>query len=722
MIFKLFLESLCSHPKGTLLILIALLNLIWMSYSVVFNKKYKTRIFRIYFFYAVFALLWVIANAYFQSKFLLHFGELSAKYMAIAANIASSLAAIGFYWLASAIVAPAKQSASRFRILIFVLIAIALVINLLPGLTVKEVRIFDEAVNGAQFELIFGKWNTAFFISGFILLGAAFAKFVRAVRAGHDRVENMRYHHILFGMSIMYGSMIVFHMIIPSIYGNYNYVWIPPLLTVLQVLIVGYAVITKRFIDISLFISRLLKLLIAFAFSVGIALAFYSGVEIVAPDTTLIVQFSLTVFAALSAFGGTMRFFNSFAFYRYFGSASENFERMVEGLKESRQVYTSIRDFERDIRKAFSTHTKGIRPRIVLLNRKNRRKYQRLIQHFRDNRGVLVTEEVKFTENEQERMVPFLRELESLGGVCLPLFHPSKGLVGLFTLGEKNYEHLYLKEEIAAIEDMGSYLNFMLTGILYNAELEDEVRLKTAEIRKKTQTLKKQVEELKAIFDQQADFVAVTAHEFRTPLSIALFQAADLMNERQSPKRFGATKAIYDSLQKLKDLLQKVFSVQQLDLKKVELRKEKTDMGAFSAAVFNEFRTSMEEHGLSFSFENPLKDAAYSEIDPSQIREVLSNLLDNARKFTPHDGKVVFRIAADKKEITVEVHDSGAGVPKEQRDKIFGKYGTNHNSQGIGLGLYICRKIMELHNGRIWVKDSKLLGGTVFGIALERAV
>lgn len=721
MIFRLLIESLLSHPRGTLLILIAILNLLWVSYTLFPKRKYRIRIYRIYSFCAVSALLWVITNAYFQSGFLISFSEGFAKGMAIAANIASSFAAIGFFWLASAMTRQEERSSSHLRLLILVLVAVALVINLIPGLTVREVRVLDAAVEGVRFALIFGKGNAAFFISGFILLIAAFVKFIKAVKSGRDRLENTRYYYILFAMSVMYVSLIVFHMILPSVFGNYNYVWIPPFLTILQVLTVGYAIVTRRFIDIALFVSRLLKLLVSFGLSIGIALACFRGFEMTVPGASLLFRFTIIILVSILGFFGAMKFFDSFTFYRYFGAASsEHFRRMTKALKEQGRLYISVKDFEHDIRKSFSSFTKGIRPRIITLDHRSRRKYQHLVRYFKYNSGILVTEEVKLAENDR-KTIPLLKELESLGGICLPLFHPMKGLVGLFSLGEKNYDHLYSREEITAIEDMGAYLNFTITGILYNAELESEVEVKTAEIRRKTTVLKKQVKELKTFLDKQSDFIAVTAHEFRTPLSIALFQTEDLMSEvKKSKKRLEQAEAIHDSLQNLKDLIQNVFTVQQLDLNKVEIHPEKTDIKALAANIFTESANMMKEGHLNFIFEDNLKDATYSEIDPLLIREVLHHLLDNARKFTPRNGKVILRIAASNKEITVEVHDSGEGVPGDRRAKIFEKYSTNHSSQGIGLGLYICRKIMELHQGKIQAKASKL-GGASFGILLDRA-
>ena len=174
------------------------------------------------------------------------------------------------------------------------------------------------------------------------------------------------------------------------------------------------------------------------------------------------------------------------------------------------------------------------------------------------------------------------------------------------------------------------------------------------------------------------------------------------------------------SLQNLKDLFQKVFSVQQFDLNKVELNKERTDMKKLVEETFNEFQPVMAESALDFSLEEGSKKAVFANVDPSQIRQVLSNLLDNARKFTPRGGKVILRIGTAGKKVTVEVQDSGEGVPRERRKKIFEKYSTNHNSQGIGLGLYICKKIIDLHTGQIRVRDSKL-GGASFCISLRKA-
>jgi len=113
----------------------------------------------------------------------------------------------------------------------------------------------------------------------------------------------------------------------------------------------------------------------------------------------------------------------------------------------------------------------------------------------------------------------------------------------------------------------------------------------------------------------------------------------------------------------------------------------------------------------------------YANVDPDRIREVLTNLFDNAIKYTDA-GKVVIGITGDDRVVQIHIQDSGQGIPKGDVGHLFEKFYRVDNSAtrsigGTGLGLFICRKIVELYNGRIWV-ESEVDKGSTFYINLPR--
>ena len=113
----------------------------------------------------------------------------------------------------------------------------------------------------------------------------------------------------------------------------------------------------------------------------------------------------------------------------------------------------------------------------------------------------------------------------------------------------------------------------------------------------------------------------------------------------------------------------------------------------------------------------------YSHVDPERLREVVTNLFDNAIKYTD-SGKITIGLTGDSSIVQIRIQDTGSGIPAEDLPHLFEKFYRVDNSAtrstgGTGLGLFICRKIVELYNGRIWV-DSKLNKGSTFYINLPR--
>jgi signal transduction histidine kinase len=118
-------------------------------------------------------------------------------------------------------------------------------------------------------------------------------------------------------------------------------------------------------------------------------------------------------------------------------------------------------------------------------------------------------------------------------------------------------------------------------------------------------------------------------------------------------------------------------------------------------------------------------DGASAICDPDVIERVVMNLLDNAFKYTPFEGKVTVRIERQSADVRVEISDNGPGIPAELQDRIFQKFGflnvpTHTHRQSTGLGLAFCRLAIEAHRGKIGFA-SQAGAGTTFWFALPQA-
>ena len=164
-------------------------------------------------------------------------------------------------------------------------------------------------------------------------------------------------------------------------------------------------------------------------------------------------------------------------------------------------------------------------------------------------------------------------------------------------------------------------------------------------------------------------------------------------------------------------MTKKLFEVQQYDLKKVQSNLEKVKIKKWIQSIYRDFKKIMAEKNISFKLKDNIKKERVVKMDKSQIHQVIGNLLNNAYKFTPSNGEILLGIKVENKHIIITVQDNGSGIPAKFKKIVFNKFKTQRKGSGIGLGLYISKKIVELHKGKIWVENAQN-GGALFHVQL----
>ncbi len=233
----------------------------------------------------------------------------------------------------------------------------------------------------------------------------------------------------------------------------------------------------------------------------------------------------------------------------------------------------------------------------------------------------------------------------------------------------------------------------------------------------------------------QADFVSTASHEMRTPVAaiegyvgLALNPATATIDEKA---RAYLGKA-QDSVQHLGHLFQDLLSVSRADDNRLEQHPKVTDLVAYARDITESLAPKAQEKQLTLDYvpdgvhseaARTLAPIFYANIDRDHFREVLANLIENAIKYTPA-GTVKVDVTADERHITVSITDSGIGIPSQDIPHLFQKFYRVDNSAtreigGTGLGLYLCRKLIESMGGKIWL-DSELSKGSTFYISLQR--
>jgi signal transduction histidine kinase len=222
------------------------------------------------------------------------------------------------------------------------------------------------------------------------------------------------------------------------------------------------------------------------------------------------------------------------------------------------------------------------------------------------------------------------------------------------------------------------------------------------------------------------DFVATASHELRTPLA-AIYGAAKTLNrtERLDPEGIDKLISIIATeSERLARVIDGILFASHLDSGRLRLAAERVDPGKFAQDVVDSMQPQL-VNGVTLSFKAPSTEVPGVEVDPSKLRRVLLNLLENAIKYSPTGGSVVVRVDADNGRVRLSVHDQGLGIPLGEQERIFEKFyradpQLARGVGGTGLGLYICRELVQRMGGDIEVESEPGLGST-FTVELPSA-
>jgi signal transduction histidine kinase len=513
---------------------------------------------------------------------------------------------------------------------------------------------------------------------------------------------------------ILIGDIITFSC------GSMNYflfydINLPPYFNILvsgQIITFAYVIIRYRFLDIQLNLINTLQKVFSVIFAITVAYFVYGFIFPFTGElpTTIIIGVSLITILFLS-FKHLLRLPSIYHILRL--TSFKEFKENIEEFLNKNIFYKNLTEFQNTIQETFCEKLKISSATILPITDKE--KYPKLISHFRKDKTFLVADELKMKQENENIKFDFLSELESLGEICFPLFR-EKNLIGFFILGQKPYQNSYSKEELIVLEHAAHYISLSLVITLYNQELQKEID-------HKTEKLQKQNKKMQQMIYQQAEFITVTTHELRTPINVAMIAMEMLKTEFKDKKYLHRTQQGLSAILKLRGLVQTLFEVQRLDRKRSKPEMEEVEANEFFTTIYNDTKPLMEEEKCEFKFENKLASKKIKfTCDPTQIRQVVNNLLTNATKFIDDGakGKITLRVEGNDKRIFFSISDNGCGVPDETKKNIFGKFRSNHETKGkgLGLGLYLCKKIVSIHKGKIWCEDNPTGKGTSFCVEL----
>jgi signal transduction histidine kinase len=233
--------------------------------------------------------------------------------------------------------------------------------------------------------------------------------------------------------------------------------------------------------------------------------------------------------------------------------------------------------------------------------------------------------------------------------------------------------------------------------------------------------LQKAYNELDQIDKLKNDFIAIASHELRTPLSVILGYATFLKEDAQGAVGEHAT-AVLNSALRMRNLIEDMTNLRYLKLGEAELSREHIPLAALFQAAQNDVGGMAEAKGHLLRVQLPDMSLVVV-VDRIKLGMALTNLLNNAIKFTPSGGQITLTYERKPQAVWVIVRDTGIGIPQDQLTKVFEEFHQveDHMTRrhgGMGLGLSIAKAVVEAHGGHIWAESEGPNRGSTFYINL----
>lgn len=492
-----------------------------------------------------------------------------------------------------------------------------------------------------------------------------------------------------------------------------------PVYTLPFVFAVLYSSYRYKFFDISLSMWRWVVFLVSILISIGII--------------GLIKFYFVTVHSTIMEFWWVSLQFSTFDFivwvliflfsyrilsrYILSNTSLSKFSNTLNSFKERVPFFSTPDSLNFFLKNAFKNELK-IGFFDFKLNPESNDTDQELTKFFTNSieKDVFINDRVFIEENKNRfNKKKILEELDHKASLIFPILDQKQDVLWFVQFGHKPFSDYYTLEEINELKNFVSFIQWHAKYLsIYsqihelNVNLDKKVDEKTIEYNN--------------LINRQKEFIAFVSHEIKNPVTNAMFLCDSALwfvkdIKEDTSELQEDISILNDELLKIGDLTKKIFSAEKYDLWKVKLFKEYTN-------VFDCLKQELEvfaKNNKKISFNIEMEDIWNLHIDRVQFRQVIHNLIWNAIKFSKEWDKCIqVRLFQDEMgKAYISIEDNGDGFKDTDISKIFDKYSTwESNSTGLGMWLYLCKRIVNLHWWVIEASKSKDLWWACFTIII----
>ncbi|MDP3685290.1 MAG: ATP-binding protein [bacterium] len=711
---------------------------------LVYRRNWKSVSYRIFFFLCTVFAVWAVAN---YISFRVE-TEVAALWWVRLVMFLAVLQGVPFFLLVHTF--PRSTFALSKRTVIGLLLAmcVAMAVTLTP-LVFSRV----ELVTGEPPHPTAGPGILIFIL---VTIGPIFAGLWVLVRkfGKAQGLEKNQLQYLLLGALSMYALIIIFNFLFVQLFRSTIFVPFAPFFMLPFVASTAYAITRYRMMDIRFVVVRsvLFSLLVGTFFLlyglviwIATTLAELRGV-VLTPGVHALAAVVVTAIAvfAFSWYRTLLERVTNQVFFKARYNARQALidlgrqltetieidriqELLTKTLRETvkvEKIVVFLRDAER---KTFrpTWGTEFLSPRTVL------KESHALVRHVKHWEGPIVRDELPLIleRNDPRHDAEEIKELQTAlswldASLVVPLLVKGE-LAGMLLLGDKLAGDLFSSEDVELLTILAPQAATALENARLYQEAAEFGRTLQREVARATEELHIANEQLKDTDKAKSEFLSIAAHQVYTPLTairgyLSMIAEGDF---GKIPEKLGPTLGVVQqSSERLIELIRSLLDVSRIESGRLELSLESVDLVTMAKGLVEELTPNAGKRGLALTFREPPRKLSPVVADAQRVRQVLLNTLDNAVKYT-EKGSIEVRVEEQGDDVVYSVQDTGRGMSKEGIGRLFAKFTrldlkNGRRVEGMGLGLYVARQIVQEVHGDIWAESAGEGKGSTFFVRL----
>lgn len=608
------------------------------------------------------------------------------------------------------------------------------------------------ALSNLIFSSVFIENNSLQIIPGPAVASFALLQFVGVIGGSSSLLKKyikssgmlrLQLQYVTFGILLGFGLNLLATMILPIVFGITLLLPASPLFLLIGELAVAYTIVRHRLFDIRPALARavsftLLSIVMAVFYTSILILFSRSLFEETVGRLTILALTILNIFMVFT-FQPISQFFGKIT-DRVFYKDKYDAPHLLHELSTIMASTLLLEDMARDMLEVLARDMRIKELAFILFE--NGKIYQ--VTNFgyenfpeiyeKDILQMMVSRNVQSYEKIVDEKLRAIYERYHVE-VSVKLA-TDENEIGVLILGQKLSGETYTRQD----EQLISILSPQAAVAIENAKSYEEIKRFNITLKEKvdlaTKNLKNANIKLQELDKLKDDFVSIASHELRTPMTaiksylwMALAGKGGKLNEKQ---KYYLERS-YDATDRLIKLVNDMLNISRIEAGRIVLEVSRFSMLNLSKEVIEEVKSRADELKLKIVLDiqkSETKGDLFSVAgDEDKIREVMINLIGNSFKFTPAKGTITLTLYRDGDLIIFKVTDTGNGIDPAKLDSLFKKFGmmkdsyqTNQEAaKGAGLGLFICKSIINLHKGEIWAESKGVGRGATFGFSLLRS-